>query len=43
MSAPGNRKSSSWPGKSAKRVSAQMTRPSTTSVSKDKEDEDARV
>jgi penicillin-binding protein 1C len=43
MSASGNKHSpSSWPGKSAKRVFAQMTRPSTTVVA-DKEDVDARV
>ena len=42
MSASGNRKSSSWPGKSAKRVFAQMTRASTTFVAATKEDVDGR-
>ena len=44
MSAPASKTpSSSWPGKSAKRVFAQMTRPSTTLVAAEKEDVDARV
>jgi penicillin-binding protein 1C len=42
MSASGNNKSSSWPGKSAKRVFAQTSRPSTTSVAAEKEDVDGR-
>src|ERR1019366_8363326 len=42
MSAPGNQSSqSSWPGKSAKRVFTQMTRPSTTFLSRE-EGVDAR-
>ena len=44
MSAPASQTPpSSWPGKSAKRVFAQMTRPSTTLVAVEKEDVDARV
>jgi penicillin-binding protein 1C len=44
MSAPGNKRGSSWPGKSAKRVFAQMSRPSTTLLAaEEKEDVDGRV
>jgi penicillin-binding protein 1C len=44
MSASGNKGNSSWPGKSAKRVFAQMTRPSTTlPAAEKKEDVDGRV
>jgi len=43
MSAPASHTPSSCPGKSAKRVFAQMTRPSTTLVAAEKEDVDARV
>jgi penicillin-binding protein 1C len=43
MSAPVSQTpSSSWPGKSAKRVFAQMTRPSTTLAAGEKEDVDGR-
>lgn len=43
MSARDEHHSSSWPGKSAKRVFAQMTRPSTPLGAGGKEDVDARV
>jgi penicillin-binding protein 1C len=42
MSASGNKRSLSWPGKSAKRVFAQISRPSTTCVAAGKEDMDGR-
>jgi penicillin-binding protein 1C len=43
MSASDKDSRASWPGKSAKRVFAQMTRPSTTFAAEDKEDVDGRV
>jgi penicillin-binding protein 1C len=44
MSGPASKTpSSSWPGKSAKRVFAQMSRPSTSFVAAEKEDVDGRV